>query len=70
LIVYFTDRDLIVGAVPHVELARGFVATLPQVERFVAAHQPPFIAKVYRPAAVDGRARVAAGRVELWYPRK
>lgn len=61
---------VIVGAVPHAELARGFVATLPQVERFIAAHETPYIAKVYRPSGVVGQAKPTAGRVELWYPRK
>jgi hypothetical protein len=61
---------VIIGAAPFAELARAFVATLPQVELFLARHKPPFIAKVYRPppAGTAGQS-AAAGRVELWYPR-
>lgn len=50
---------VIIGAAPLPDLARNFVAALPQVNKFLAGHAPPFIAKVYRPA----------GRVELWFPR-
>ena len=75
---------VVIGKSPHPELARQFVATLPKIEAFLAAHTPPFIAKVYRAPAVKaatlhaasgltakGQARiepVAAGTVALWYP--
>ena len=60
---------VIVGAAPFADLARAFVATLPRVERFLAQHKPPFIAKVYRPSPAETAHRVdAPGRVELWYP--
>jgi hypothetical protein len=59
---------VIVGAVPFVDLARAFVATLPRIEHFLVQHKPPFIAKVYRPSPAEtARRRAAAGRVELWY---
>ena len=59
---------VIVGAAPFPELAHAFVATAPRVERFLADHKPPFIAKVYRPTPAEiGRGSVV-GRVELWYP--
>lgn len=61
---------MIVGAAPYPDLARAFVATLPRIERFLVRHEPPFIAKVYRPSAAGTTRRGAApGRVELWYPR-
>jgi hypothetical protein len=62
---------VIVGKAPFPDLARAFVATLPSVERFLALHKPPFIAKVYRPSPADIRqSSTAPGRIELWYPRQ
>jgi hypothetical protein len=61
---------VIIGTAPYPELARAFITTLPRVERFLSQHQPPFIAKVYRPSPAEiARRGVAPGRVELWYPR-
>jgi hypothetical protein len=60
---------VVVGAAPSPDLARAFVATLPRIERFLAEHERPFIAKVYRPAAPEMARGAAAGRVELWHPR-
>lgn len=61
---------VIVGKAPFAELARAFVATLPRIERFLAGHHPPFIAKVYRPSPDKAANRNAApGRIEWWYPR-
>ena len=59
---------VIVGNAPFPELAHAFVATIPRIEQFLASHQPPFIAKVYRPTP-DKTAprRVEPGRIELWY---
>jgi len=60
---------VIVGAAPFPDLAGAFVATLPRVEHFLARHEPPFIAKVYRPSPAEvARDGAAPGRVELWYP--
>lgn len=62
---------VVIGKVPFSELARNFVATFPKVEAFLAVHPPPFIAKVYRPAAARlVRNPAAPGNVELWYPQK
>ena len=36
------------GAVPHDELARGFVRAFPKVLRYLARHPRPFIGRVYR----------------------
>jgi hypothetical protein len=56
---------VIVGAASFPELARAFVGTMPRVERFLAEHEPPFIAKVYRPAPAQTARGVSAGHVEL-----
>jgi hypothetical protein len=59
---------VIVGNAPFPELAHAFIATIPRIEQFLASHQAPFIAKVYRPAPDEtARNRTAPGRVELWY---
>jgi hypothetical protein len=60
---------VVVGAAPSPDLARAFVATLPRIELFLAEHERPFIAKVYRPAVSEIMRGAATGRVELWHPR-
>jgi hypothetical protein len=61
---------VIVGTAPYPNLAHAFVATVPRIERFLARHDPPFIAKVFRPSPAKSPHRTAApGRVELWYPQ-
>jgi hypothetical protein len=61
---------VIIGKAPFPELARSFVATLPRIERFLDSHDPPLIAKVYRPPPGDAaRRNVSPGRIELSYPR-
>lgn len=60
---------LVVGHAPYPRLAEHFVNTLPRIEAFVAAHRPPYIAKVHRPTPKDlGRNPEAPGTVSLWYP--
>jgi hypothetical protein len=60
---------VVVGKVPLAELARNFVNTLPKIEEFVEAHRPPYIAKVYRPAAVElAQDPGTQGSIALWYP--
>ena len=59
---------VIVGDAPFSDLAHSFVTTIPRIERFLASHQAPFIAKVYRPSPDETAAdRTVSGRVELWY---
>jgi hypothetical protein len=60
---------VVIGAAPFAELARSFVDTAPLIERFLSNREPPFIAKVYRPAPADVDRGTRSGRVELWYPR-
>jgi PIN domain-containing protein len=60
---------VIVGAAPYPDLAQAFLATLPRIEHFLAQHNPPFIAKVYRPSPAEtAKESTAPGRIELWYP--
>ena len=61
---------VVVGHAPYPQLAKHFVATMPRIEAFVAAHARPFIAKVYRPTPAELARMVSApGSVTLWYPR-
>ena len=61
---------VVAGHAPYAELAKAFVATATRIIQFVEEHEPPFIAKVYRPSKGDlERDPCAAGRIELWYPR-
>lgn len=55
------DLLVIIGAAPFPDLARAFVTTVPRIERFLAGHQPPFIAKVYRAAPGDTAASDPSG---------
>lgn len=60
---------VIIGHAPYPQLAHAFVSTLSRIERFIENHEPPYIAKVYRPASGDvAKYANAPGRVELWYP--
>jgi hypothetical protein len=56
---------VLVGAVPHRQLAEGFIASVEVVERFAARHPRPFIAKMRRPVPSAARRR-RAGTVEMW----
>lgn len=61
---------VVVGDAPFAELAKAFVATSPDVLKFIAEHEAPYIAKVYRPSPATLSADPSAtGRIELWYPR-
>lgn len=61
---------VIVGRAPYPELAQAFVDTLPRILSFIGRHDPPYIAKVYRPTPAESARRSnALGRVELWYPK-
>ena len=61
---------VLVGKAAHMALAESFVHTWPQIETFIDLHQPPFIAKVYRPSPTDlAKQLMPPGRIELWYPK-
>jgi hypothetical protein len=59
---------VVVGKAPLAQLAQNFVNTLPRIEEFVKVHEPPYIAKVYRPSPAElARNPKAFGSVLLWY---
>jgi hypothetical protein len=61
---------IVVGHAPFPELARNFVHTRVKIEAFLDEHKPPYIAKVYRPAADPvARDSTAPGTIALWYPK-
>lgn len=61
---------VIVGKAPLAALATSFVATLPKIEVFIANHQPPYIAKIYRASPADvARNPDTPGTINLWYPK-
>ncbi len=57
---------LLIGRATHDELARNLVQTMPRVLDFLAHHNPPFIAKVYRPTPSSAVHEGKPGRVDLW----
>jgi hypothetical protein len=60
---------VVIGDAPFPTLAISFVATRGRILDFLAKNQPPYIAKVYRPAAKEAAADASApGRIERWYP--
>ena len=62
---------VVIGKAPFPQLAQHFVATHPTIEKFVAEHPAPWIAKVYRPPASDlAKNPDAPGAVSLWYPKQ
>jgi hypothetical protein len=70
VIAYGVRLVVIVGQAPYPLLANSFVATRTRVEAFLATHEPPFIAKVYRasPSELEKNAD-APGSIQLWYPK-
>ena len=61
---------VVVGKAPFPLLALHFVDTMPMISTFLAQHEAPFIAKVYRPSRSDvAKDPNAPGSVSLWYPR-
>lgn len=61
---------VVIGHAPYPQLAHAFVATKDRILGFLEKHDPPFIAKVYRPNAAQAADNPdAPGSVVLWYPR-
>jgi len=61
---------VIVGQAPNAELAHNFVRTLRRIESMLALHPPPLILKVYRASPTElSEGPIAAGRVEVWWPK-
>lgn len=60
---------VVIGDTPLASLASNFVNSMQRIERFLATHQPPYIAKVYRAPPADlARNPTAKGTISLWYP--
>jgi hypothetical protein len=60
---------VVVGRAPYPQLAQSFVATRDRISSFLERHDPPFIAKVYRPSMSESAANPdAPGSVALWHP--
>lgn len=61
---------VMIGHAPYPQLAHAFVATQNRILDFLERHNPPFIAKVYRPPAAEAAINPdTPGSVALWYPR-
>jgi PIN like domain len=60
---------IVIGDCRLAGLASNFVNSMQRIEVFVATHQPPYIAKVYRASPADlARNPTAKGAISLWYP--
>lgn len=58
-----------IGQAPYPQLAQAFVATRGRILHFIERHEPPYIAKVYRPSSSEAAANpLAPGHIELWHP--
>jgi hypothetical protein len=58
---------VVVGHAPYPELAHAFVASRVRIEAFLDQHEPPFIAKAYRPSPSDlAKNPAASGTISLW----
>jgi PIN like domain len=56
------------GKAPLQELADNFVRTMPRISAFLAKHDAPFIANVYRPTLKElARRADCPGTISLWY---
>lgn len=62
---------IVSGKVPLPDLAQNFVMSLARIEAFLDLHEPPYIAKLYRPSAAELKRRPGMqGSISLWYPKK
>ncbi|MGA9343165.1 MAG: hypothetical protein WBV61_12640 [Rhodanobacteraceae bacterium] len=60
---------VVIGRAPFPELAQAFVATRNRIFAFLDRHDPPFIAKVYRPSATEiAKDSDTPGSIVLWHP--
>lgn len=58
---------ILVGKVPHDQLAQNFIDSIARIDRFVGTEPKPFIAKLYLPGVAkrDGK-ESRGGRIERW----
>lgn len=60
---------ILIGKAPLPQLAENFVNSLPRIETFVDSHEPPYIAKLYRPSPTElSRNPGLPGAIKLWFP--
>ena len=60
---------VVIGNAPYPALASAFAATHEPILAFLDRHDPPFIAKLYRPAASDLKKDFnSPGSIVLWHP--
>ena len=57
---------VLVGKVPHSDLALSFIASMGRVRSFLGRHQAPFIAKVYQGKLREDGSTYLPGAIELW----
>ena len=61
---------VVVGKAPTAELAHNFVHTMHKVEAVLEQQRPPVILKIYRATPAELLVTpIAAGRVEVWFPK-
>lgn len=61
---------VVIGNAPLNVLADSFVRTMPRIAAFLADHEAPFIAKVYRPRPSQvAKDPNSLGSIVRWYPR-
>lgn len=60
---------IVIGKVPLSQLAENFVNSLSRIEDFISVHEPPYIAKLYRPSSAElTRKPNLPGTIKLWFP--
>lgn len=70
VIRYRVTLLVVIGKAPFIMLAQNFVATAHKIPAFLAQHEPPLIAKLYRPSPADlAKNPDAPGELVRWYPR-
>ncbi|MEM1145096.1 MAG: hypothetical protein AAGI88_21120 [Pseudomonadota bacterium] len=58
---------ILIGKAPLPDLAENFLRTRERIEAFIEQHQPPWIAKLYRPSgSAITRSSARSGRIDLW----
>ena len=62
---------ILIGKAPLSQLAVNFVNSLSRIESLVDSHEPPYVAKLYRPSPAEASRNSAhPGTITLWYPVK
>ncbi len=60
---------VVIGKVPLPQLAENFVTSQSRIEAFIERHEPPYIAKLYRPSPAElSRNPSQSGTIKMWFP--